>query len=421
MRSPAEALNYLKQAVEFDPNLGAAYAGLGILYHNLGQTNLSAVNLRKAYELRNRLTLRQRLAVEAQYYSDVTGELEKVIQTYKTMEEEYPGNWIVHNNLGAIYIKLGKYDEAITQERESLRLLPSAAQSFNNLVLAFNALDRLDESKAAYEDAIARKADSPDIHVNRYLVSFLLRDQDGMQEQLNWAKGKRGVEDEMLSFHADTQGFYGRLVKARERFTDAVSLAKSSNDLETAASWLVKRALLEVEMGYPEQARNDAADALALSHSSEVELLAAMALARAGDTQSAQEIVEKLDRNFPLDVLIQGYWLPAIRAAIALQLGDPQKAISTLAATSPYELGYPAYSQANSGSMYPTYLRGLAYLRSGQGAQAASEFQKMLDHPGVVGNFAIGALAHLQLARAEVMMGDHTAARKSYRNFLALW
>ena len=422
LQSPAAALPYLRRAVELDPNFAAAYAGLGVTYHNLGELGPASESLKKAFDLRDRATEQQRLAIQAHYYADVTGELDKVIQTYLEMERSRPGNWPNHNNLGEIYLKLGEYEKSIAEENESLRLMPDSGQSYNNLMIAYLALGQLDESKATFDKARARNVDGSDMRATRYMLAFLQGDSATMQDQLTWATGKSGIEDVLLSYQSDTEGYYGRLGKTREFSDRAVESARQSNASETMAAWKAKEALLEAEIGNSARAQQSVAEVLAYSPGPDAEVMAALTLARANEVKQAQQLADKLAVAFPLDTLIQGYWLPTIRAAIELSRGNAERAVEAAQVAVTYELSSPSNPRSGTvGSMYPVYVRGLAYLKLGKGQKAAAEFQRMLDHPGIVGNFVTGALAHLQFGRAQAMMGNNQAARESYQGFLALW
>ena len=242
-----------------------------------------------------------------------------------------------------------------------------------------------------------------------------------MQEQLAWAMGKPDVEDKLLSAQSDTEAYYGRLSQARQLSQAAAQSAKHADAQERASEWRTNEALREVALGNAVQARQLATDRLALSTGPKVEVKTALALASAGSTAQAQKLVDKLNRELPLDTMMQSYWLPSVQATIELERNEPAKAIGLLNAATLYEQGTTSESIAFYGYLYPAYIRGLAYLKAGQGQPAAVEFQKVLNHRGIIGNFIFGALAHLQLGRAQAMMGDTESARKSYQDFLTLW
>ena len=417
MLSQASAIPYLKRALEMDPNFARAYASLGAVYHNLGDTKSEIENLNKAYELRDRVSQREQLQFEGYHYMLVTGQMEKAIETYSEWIQTYPEDPKPHATLGFIYTQLGRYKKAEIEMLEGIRL---SGHSDYNLIGVYVCLNRLDDAQALLEQA-RRRDDSPFLRELTYSLAVLRGDNAAMQEQLAWAMGRPGEEDRLLSAQSDTEAYYGRIAKARQLSAGAVQSAKHAEVQEAAAEWRANEALREAETGNSVGARQRAAEALALNTEPDVEVKAALALARAGDAGMAQKLVDKLNHELPLDTMTQNYWLPTIRAAIELGKFNPSEVIDILKVTTPYELGSTTAGVAAFGSLYPVYIRGQAYLQAGQGQQAAVEFQKMLDHRGIIGNFALGALAHLQLGRAQAMIGDQQAARKSYQDFFALW
>ena len=297
--------------------------------------------------------------------------------------------------------------------------------AYGNLIDDYLSLDRINDAKAALDEASRRKLDSPDLHLYRYhLNSFRKNNPAAMQEQSSWATGKAGAEDAQLSDESDTEAYYGRLQKARELTRQAVELVKRDGGADTAALWQVNEALREAEFGNTTVARKAAADALSLSSKSDIELLVALALARSGDTAQSSALADKVSAEFDRDTLIQAYWLPAIRATIAIDRGDPQKAIELLSMASEYELGEPVQWPSH-GTLYPVYVRGEAYLRAGDAVRAATEFQKIIDHRGVVANFPLGALmlARATVGRAYTPLGGNVekALGKLTRRSLSVW
>jgi serine/threonine protein kinase/tetratricopeptide (TPR) repeat protein len=414
------AIPYAKRAIELDPDFAVAYASLAGDYSNLNQPSLARENFQKAYELRNRATQRERFLIEASYYNYVTGEIDNAIQTYDEWARTYPADYVPHGNLGDNYIFLGQYEKAAEETSASLRIEPDDVIAYGNLVGDYLSLDRIKDAKAALDEASRRNLDTPDLHLYRYHLAFLENDPAAMQEQSSWATGKPGAEDAQLSDESDTEAYYGRLQKARELTRQAVELAKRNGGADTAALWQVNEALREAEFGNTRFARKAAADALSLSSKSDIELLVALALARSGDTVQSSVLADKVAAAFDRDTLIQAYWLPAIRATIAIDRDDPQKAIELLSMASEYELGEPVQWPSH-GTLYPVYVRGEAYLRAGDAVQAATEFQKIIDHRGIVANFPLGALARLQLGRAYKLGGDVEKAREVYAAFLVVW
>ncbi len=413
------AVPHYKRALELDSNFARAYASLGMACYNLGQVSLGMADFKRAYELRERVSERERYYIETLYFANVTGELEKADRSYTQWLLDYPSDYAAHGNLGRNYNILGQYEKAIEETRASLRLAPNSVALYTNLIGDYLSLNRIEDARNALDETQERKLDGPTLRLGRYFLAFLQNDPAAMQEQLNWATGKPGTEDMMLSTQSDTEAYFGHLAKAREFSQRAVDAATRADARETAGIWRANEALREAEFGNAAQAHKVAEQALALSAGRDIELLAALTYARAADPAAAQKLSDKLDRESPLDTMIQGYWLPTIRAAIELDHGNGQKAIDLLQTTTNYELGQP--SQFQCGTMYPVYIRGLAYLSRGQGQEAAVEFQKFLDHRGLLLNFPSGALAHLQIARARAVGDDKGAARKAYDDFLSLW
>ncbi len=415
----AAAIPYGKRAIELDPNFALAYASLGANYGNLSQLSLARENLQKAYELRDRVTQQERFLIESLYYSGVTGEIDKAIQAYTEWARTYSADYVPHDNLGVSYSILGQYEKAAEETNASLRLEPDDAIAYGNLADDYLALDRIKDAKGALDEAAKRNLDSPDLRLHRYHSAFLEGDPSAMQEQSLWATGKP-EEDGQLSDESDTEAYYGRLRKARELTRKAVESAKRNGSTDTAALWQVNEALREAEFGNTALARKAVAAAMSLSSRPDIELLGALALARSGDTVQSSALADKVAAEFDRDTMIQAYWLPTIRAAIAIDRGDSQKAMELLTMASEYELGEPLQTPSH-GTLYPVYVRGEAYLRAGDGVQAATEFQKMIDHRGIVSNFPLGALAHLQLGRAYKLAGDVGKAREAYAAFLVAW
>ena len=416
----AAAIPYAKRAIELDPNFAIAYAGLGGDYSNLNQASLARENFQKAYELRDRVTQRERFLIEASYFGYVTGEINKAIQTYTEWARTYSADYGPHSELGDNYNFLGQYEKAAEETNASLRLEPDDAIAYGNLADDYLALDRIKDAKATLDEAGKRNLDSEFLHLNRYHLAFLENDLPAMQEQSLWARGKPAAEHGQLSDDSDTEAYYGRLRKARELTRQAVESAKRNAGTDTAALWQVNEALREAEFGNTALARKAVADTMALSSKPDVELLAALALARSGDTVQSSALADKVAAEFDRDTMIQAYWLPTIRAAIAIDRGDAQKAIELLSTASEYELGEPVQWPSH-GTLYPVYVRGDAYLRAGDGVRAVTEFQKMIDHRGIVANLPLGALAHLQLGRAYKLAGDAGKAREAYAAFLVVW
>ena len=407
------AVPFLQRAIRLDPNFAMAYASLGTSYDNLGETSLAVENTRKAYELRERVSERERLSIESHYYQNVTGNLENARQAYELWAQSYPRDVAPLTFLAVIYQQLGQGDKALAETREALRLDASDLH-YANLVLSYLNLNRLQEAQATAEEAQAKNLDSPYLRLLLYALAFLRNDAAGMAQQVAWAAGKPGVEDVLLGNEADTAAYSGRLRKAREFSRQAVASAERAQEKETAAGYAAEAAVREALFGNASEARQRTAAALAPSTGRDVQYGAALALAFAGDAVRAQSLANDLGKRFSEDTIVQFNYLPTLHAQLALSRNDTLKAIDVLQAAGPYELG----SVSNTA---PVYVRGAAYLAAHQGKEAAAEFQKLLDHRGIVLNEPIGALAHLGLARAYALRGDTAKARAAYQDFLTLW
>jgi tetratricopeptide (TPR) repeat protein len=417
-KGDAEAIPFLRRAIELDPNFAVAYAVLGVSYANLGQPSLSAQSLKKAYEMRERVSEKERLRISAYYYAFVTGELEKEAQTYQLWIQSYPRDEIPHTNLGANFNSLGQYEKSVAELQEAQRLEPNDVVTYQDLGINYADLNRLDDAKATYEQALARKLDGGALRVAMYDLAFLRGDSAQMGQQLTWGTGKPGAEDPLLSAQSDTEAYYGRLMKARDYSRRAVDSAVRADSKETAALWQVNAALRDAEFGNEGAAKQDVSAALALAPGRDVKVLSALVLARVGDTARAKAMVEQLEKSDPLNTVLKLYWLPTLKAAIELNGGNASQALLFLEAAAPYELGQPP---PGIGPLCPVYIRGNVYLHQHNGSAAATEFQKFRDHPGIVVNSPLSALARLGVARAYAMSGDTAKAKAAYNDFLTLW
>jgi tetratricopeptide (TPR) repeat protein len=415
------ALPLLKRAIELDPKFAAAYHDLANAYFNIGEQALATENMRKAYDLRERTSDREKYIISSDYFGLITGELEKANQVSAQWAMAYPRDPVPHGNLAYNFAVVGQYEKAAAESLEYARLEPiSTTFGYASLVITYASLNRLDEAKAAYEQALARKLEGPYLHENRYGVAFLENDTAEMQRQLAWGIGKPG-EDVFLSANSDTEAYAGHFVKARGLSRQAAVTAERNDQKETAALWLLNEALREAEIGNREQARKQIMAISNLASTRNLQILTALTLARAGDSVRAQSMANALNTDAPLNTVLVGYWLPTIRSSIEMNRKHPAIAVELLQAAAAYELGGPPPSPQLAGTLYPIYVRGEAFLKAGQGEQAATEFQKIFDHRGIVQNFILGALARLQLGRAKAMSGDKENARKAYQEFLTLW
>ncbi|HEY6376043.1 MAG TPA: hypothetical protein VIX90_11035, partial [Edaphobacter sp.] len=359
---------------------------------------------------------RERYRISTTYYHAVTGELEKAIEEYELWSKSYPRDDKPPLDLGVVYQQLGQYDKAVVETEKSLRLAPTAT-GYGNISFEYIALDRLDDAEKVLREAQTKGFEGLYIRGNLYLLAFRRGDSKGMEQQLAWSAGRAGDEDAMLSGQADTEAYYGRLARAQDYSRRAVESALRAGSNETAALWRAAAGLREAEFGNTVAARQNADAALSLQSGRDVKLLTALTLARAGDTAKAERLVEQLETTATTDTLLKRYCLPTIHGAIEISKNNPSQGIRDLEAAVPYELGgtlaFPY--------LYPVWVRGQAYMAAHNGVAAAAEFQKLIDHPGIVINQPIGSLAHLELGRAYALSGDNVKARASYQNFLTLW
>jgi eukaryotic-like serine/threonine-protein kinase len=414
----APSIPFFLRAVELDPSFPVAYAALAGRYSNLNQPTMALSYATKAYALRDRVSERERLVITTRYLR-LQGELERLTQALDMWISEYPRDAGPHGSLGSNYAFMGEYAKALTEWQTALRLSPDDVTMYENVSLIFLTLNRPFEAQQALNSAFAQHLDGGGLHWVAYYLGFVQKNTESMQEQVQWAIGKPGSEDILLSAQADTEAYFGTLGKARELSRRAVDSATRSDYPEAAALWQVNDALREAEFNEVREVRINVKQALALSNGRNVKVLAALALARIGETDQAETLVNQLQRENPRNPVFTQYRLPSIKAAIALSQGNPTRAIECLEMIRPYELGQP--SPSGLAPLYPAYLRGLAYLSLRNGAAAAVEFNKLLDNPGVALNFAPAILAHLELARAYVLTNDVAKARSAYERFLTLW
>jgi eukaryotic-like serine/threonine-protein kinase len=418
---PTGAIPFLKHAIELDEKFALAYAWLGRTYRTLGENETAAEYTRKAYELREPTSEAEKYFITASFDIVVTGNLEKAKQTCVLWAQAYPRLAMPHNFLsGPIYPTFGQYEKALEEGVEAVRVNPdNSPVPYFILGLNYVSLNRLDEAKATYGQALERKLDHPYIHADLYSIAFLQNDAAGMEHQAAWATGKPGAENEMLASQADTAAYSGRLREARDFSRRAANSAERTDEKEAAATYSAKSGLREALLGNADDARRRATMAMQRSTDQGVQYSAALALAYAGDGKEAQALTADLAKRFPQATIEQFSFLPTLRAKVALNKRNAPEAIESLAPAAPYELG----RAGNYGwtALYPVYVRGEAYLAAHKGAEAAVEFQKILDHRGIILNEPIGALAHLQLGRSYAIQGDTAKAKAAYQDFLTLW
>jgi eukaryotic-like serine/threonine-protein kinase len=414
------AIPLFDRAIQLDPEFAIAYAFLGTSYSNLGESNRAAENLTKAHELRELVTEREKFYIDSVYNDLVIGDLDKGRAVYELWAQVYPRDDSPVGNLGLIHQYLGQYEKSFAYARDALALQPESGLRYANLVQANLHLGRLEEARSLAREAQAKNLDSPYLRLYLYQVAFLQNDMAGMAQQVAWAAGKPAVEDVLLSVEADTASYFGQLGKGRISSRQAIASAELAEEREVASRYEAGAALREALFGNEAEARLRSAAALALSSGRLAKFGAGLALALAGDGDHAQKLAEELAKSFPKDTLVNFIYLPTIRGQIALNHHDYLRAIEELKSSASFELGQPGDSSF-APSLYPVYVRGEVYLAAHQSSEAAAEFQKILDHRGIVVNGPIGALAHLGLARAYALQGNPTKAGAAYQEFLTLW
>ncbi len=419
----AESIPLLKRAVELDPNFAMAYVNLAVSCSDLDDAVGESVRFAtKAFELRDRVTDRERLAISSLYYMIVTGELDKWIQTDELSTRTYPRDQGqgLRSNLAFGYICVGDYERAVEQASEGIRISPDVAMLYSNLGWAYRALGRYDEAKATFEQAHARKLDYEMMHYNLYLMAFAQGDRPGMQREVEWAAGKQPQEALILGLQADTQTFAGRFRQAEATVRQAVELYRRQDLKGKVRELLVDTAVKYAFAGDCDRARRDAASAVAMwdgANPGDAESVlgpAAISLALCGEISRAEAILGDLVRLQPTDTVVHARDVPIVRSVIQMERGHPDEAIHLLQKTKRYERG-------QFWAFWPQYVRGQAYLRRGSGNEAASEFQAILDHRSLSPADILFPLSYLGLARAAVLAGDAAKSRKAYQDFFALW
>jgi tetratricopeptide (TPR) repeat protein len=429
-KGEAAAVPYYQHAIELDPNFAVGYLAVGDAYYSMAEVGRASEYLTKAFQLRGHASERERFAIAAQYYHLVTGDLEKAAQAYQELIAGYPRDAATHNDLAGVYASQGRYDKAAEEYGESLRLAPEHGGVYINLAFNLLALQRFDEAVQTIRQAQGRKLEYSGYPEILYAVAFLRSDSSAMAEQQRLSEDKP-EENQMLSLASDTEAYAGHLGKARELTRRSVDSAVRADSKETGAIWLENSALREAAFGNPSDAMQAAAEGLKLVPTSQsVKVEAALAYAMAGDRTRAESLEQDINQRYPADTRMQLLWLPAIRGQLLLNQKNPAGALNALQSASAIELGEIEFF-TNLSCLYPTYIRGQAYLAAGQGKEAAAEFQKIIDHNGIVWNCWTGALAHLGVARANALEAknsqgaDADAARvralAAYKDFLTLW
>jgi tetratricopeptide (TPR) repeat protein len=421
-KGPEAATPFFKRAVELDPNFAVAYAYLGVQATTSLEPGLSVDYRTKAYELRDRASGAEKYWITATYHKGVTGNIPKAIEACDLWIQDYPRSEMPHIYLAAAVLPVvGQYERAAEESTEGVRLRPDFALAYAFRIRAYTSLNRFDEAKATYAQTLERKLRTPFIDLEMYSLAFAQNDTAGMAHHASKLAALPRLGDIMLSMEGDTAAYSGHLKDARELSRRAMDNAKRGGEKDAPALYSGTSGLREAWFGNTDEARRRATLALSLSTGRDLQYFAALAFAYTRDDARAKALADDLDKRFPEDTIVQFNYLPSVRGKLALNKGDASGAIESLGASAPYELGATRATGLNWTPMFPVFVRGEAYLAARQGSKAAGEFQKILDHRGLVLNQPIGALAHLGLGRAYVLQGDIPKAKAAYQDFLALW
>lgn len=423
MKGPADSIPYFRHAIELDPNFALAYGTLSTSYQMLGEDGQGSEFASKAYSLRDRVTERENFALSAYYYNFVLGDRMRALQNCQLWADSYPRDLTPHMCLFFDNEMIGRIENSLLEGQQCIAAQPDAAPCYADLIVTYAAMNRLEDAKATYRQAISRGLESSELHMNRYGVAFLEADTTEMDRQLAWASNKPGNAAFALRMQANTEAYCGRFAKARELTGRAVDAALGSDQKELAARIQIRSALSEVLVGNFTEGHRQATQALNHASFEYLQSVAALTEATSGDSDQAEKTANALDKAHPSDTMLQSFWLPTIRAAIAINRKQPAKALEDLAPSAPFELG-------EHNPLLPTYFRGQAYLAAARGPEAAAEFQKIIDHRGLIQNSILGALARLGLARAWTLQWQTSSgsnadaqakARTAYQAFLNLW
>ena len=414
------SLAFFQRATEIDPNFAMAYFAMSDAYSTIGETASSRRYMQQAFELREKVSERERLDIEGMYYYYVPGDLVKAQRSFDLLGKLYPDSIYAHIDSASISNMLGQYEAGLREYRKALNLYPFNSPSYRHVAFTYLLLNRVEDAAAVAKEAHAKGLDS-NLAPILYAIAFYQSDPTEMVRQVSASTGKPGEEDLLCGLEGDTAAYFGHLEKARELSLRAADSAERAEEKETAATYYAVSALREALFGDAYKARQLAKIAKRHSHGRDMDYGVALALAYAGDTNRAQALTDDLGKRFPEDTIAQLIYLPTLRARLAVSRSNPQQAIDILQAAAPYELGLPGFGFYNWPNLYPVYVRGEAYLAMHREREAVAEFQKIVDHRGIVLNEPIGALAHLQIGRAYARQNDPPKAKAAYQDFLELW
>jgi eukaryotic-like serine/threonine-protein kinase len=410
------AIPHLKRAVELDPNFAMAYATLGVAYGNMTQQSLASDNLKKAFDLKERVSEREKSYISAHHYDEDTREVDKAIEVYEQWKETYPRDTVPWDNLSLRYEAIGQHEKALANASEAMRLDPKDSYAYQNVAEDYERLNRYDEAKAVVEKTIAQGMKVDSSRFTLYEIAFIQHDEGGMQRQVDALRGKP-YEAIVLLLKGQGECSLGKVQNSRQTFTQAVNSAQSHGMKEFAGVLRGIEAIWNAELGNTPAAHQEVSEILATSSDKVTRDIAAEVLARTGDINRAQKLVEELAKESPTDTILNRVDLPTTQALMELQRNSPEKAIALLESARPYELG----AGPGAPGYFPAYIRGEAFLKAHEGSKAAAEYQKILNHPGVDPTSPFYSLARLGLGRAYALQGDAAKAKTAYQDFFGVW
>src|SRR5882724_5785779 len=411
-----KAVPYLKRAIELDPNFAMAYATLGVVYGNLSQPKQHRGTLSKAFDLKDRASEREKFYISAHYYSEVTGELDKSIAIYEQWKQTYPRDTVPRDNLALGYAATGQHEKALASALEGMQVDPKDGYASQNAADAYERLGRFDEAKAILDKAEAQHTGGAVNSLSRYELAYLRGDEAGMQSAMDATKGD-SLEPIMFLIKGNGQCALGKVASARQSYSQGQGLAQKFGMKEMSTVLQMLDAICDVEGGNLASGRQKAGAAVAASNDPDIIMTAAYVLARAGDASQSQKLMEQAAKESPTDTLVNAVWIPITRASSQMRANQAAQAVATLEVSTPYELGSPP----KGADYWPSYIRGDAYLHLGDGAKAAVEYQKILDHHGINPTSQLYYLARLGSGRAYALQGDKAKAKAAYQDFFAAW
>jgi eukaryotic-like serine/threonine-protein kinase len=420
------AVPFFRRAIEIDPQFAMAYANLGLAYSSIGESVLSAESTTKAWQLRDRVSDREKFFIDFLYEREVTGNLEKAYQTLETWYQTYPRGEqpSPHDLLGGLSTHgTGRFERAIEITREQIAADPTVVFGYHNLASSLFFLDRFPEAEKTLEQAAERKVEEPYLLVFRYTLAALKDDKEQMDRVVALAKGKHGAEHWVAHAEALALARSGRLQDSRRSSSRAVNLALQEGQREKAASYRAAQAVSEAVCGNGAEAKSNALAALELSRGRDVQYAAGLALALSRESSRSEALASDLEKRLPEDTFVKFTYAPVLHAVSALQRGKPVNSVEQLQIALPYELAANGlnFNHFYLGGLHSAYVRGVALMATHRYGEAVAEFQKILNHRGLVGLDPIGAVAHLQIGRAYALSGDKIKAKSAYEDFFTLW